>query len=84
MVQPPAAPVLLTQRESLCLSLADPVDDDLLQAMDIVTSGIASSCVELPIREDQHCKIIHTVSPGGNSRGVHRRGVQWSCCGTPG
>ena len=47
MVQPPATPVLLTQREPLCLSLADPVDDDLLQAMDIITSGVASGSVEL-------------------------------------
>ena len=46
-VQPPTTLVLLAQRELLCSSVVDPVDDDLLQMMDVITSGVVGSSVKL-------------------------------------
>ena len=47
VVQPPATPILLTQRESVQLGTTDPVNDNFLQTVYIITSGVVSSSVEL-------------------------------------
>ena len=52
MAQPSTTPVLLTQQELLRLSVTDPVDDNLLQTMDVITSGIVSGSVELQFCEN--------------------------------
>jgi hypothetical protein len=47
VVQPSATPILFIQQESLWPGAINPVDDNLLQTVDIITSCIVSSGVKL-------------------------------------
>jgi len=47
VVQPSTTPILFTQREALRSSTTDPIDDNLLQTVDVITSRVVSGGVEL-------------------------------------